>query len=271
MKNHFTTGEFAKLCGVKKQTLFHYDDIDILKPDIRGENGYRYYSYKQLDEFAMISMLRDLDMPLGEIKEYLDKRSPDELVKLLEREEEQVKKKMDELKWVKHYINTKVEITKDAMETSYKRMLLVKCENELLITTLYEGSDDDEMNIAANFARHLNYCHDRDIYSAYSIGGLVPCDGVRNGEYGYKRLFTRLDEKGNFDMIKPAGTYLTYYNDEGDKNIEVVAESMVRYAEEQGFSTGEYFYEDWVLDSLSGKTWDDYVVRLSLKVDKNHI
>ena len=28
-KNYFTTGEFAKICGVKKQTLFHYDDIGI--------------------------------------------------------------------------------------------------------------------------------------------------------------------------------------------------------------------------------------------------
>ncbi len=39
----FTTGEFSKLCGVKKQTLFHYDQIDILKPEYRNEKGYRYY------------------------------------------------------------------------------------------------------------------------------------------------------------------------------------------------------------------------------------
>ena len=33
IENHFTTGEFAKLCGVKKQTLFHYDEIGLLIPE----------------------------------------------------------------------------------------------------------------------------------------------------------------------------------------------------------------------------------------------
>lgn len=26
VRKYFTTGEFAKLCHVKKQTLFHYDE-----------------------------------------------------------------------------------------------------------------------------------------------------------------------------------------------------------------------------------------------------
>ena len=33
-----TTGEFAKICNVKKHTLFHYDDIGLLKPDYYDEN-----------------------------------------------------------------------------------------------------------------------------------------------------------------------------------------------------------------------------------------
>ena len=47
-KGYFTTGEFAKLCNVKKQTLFHYDIIGILNPAITGYKGYRYYSEMQL-------------------------------------------------------------------------------------------------------------------------------------------------------------------------------------------------------------------------------
>ena len=40
---HFTTGEFARLCGVSKHTLFHYDEMGVFSPSGRGENGYRYY------------------------------------------------------------------------------------------------------------------------------------------------------------------------------------------------------------------------------------
>lgn len=30
---YFTTGDFAKLCEVTKQTLFHYDNIGLLCPN----------------------------------------------------------------------------------------------------------------------------------------------------------------------------------------------------------------------------------------------
>ncbi len=35
VRKYFTTGEFAKLCHVKKQTLFHYDEIGLLSPEIK--------------------------------------------------------------------------------------------------------------------------------------------------------------------------------------------------------------------------------------------
>ena len=35
-KTYFTTGEFAKLFGIKKQTLFYYDQCGIFKPDLTG-------------------------------------------------------------------------------------------------------------------------------------------------------------------------------------------------------------------------------------------
>ena len=46
-KHLFKTAEFAALCGVKKDTLLHYDHIGLLKPQRVGENGYRYYSARQ--------------------------------------------------------------------------------------------------------------------------------------------------------------------------------------------------------------------------------
>ena len=32
---YFTTGEFAKILGVKKHTLFHYDEIGLFSPAVR--------------------------------------------------------------------------------------------------------------------------------------------------------------------------------------------------------------------------------------------
>lgn len=53
----FTSGEFAKFCNTTKDTLFHYDDINLLKPAKIAPNGYRYYSANQAFLFDMISLV----------------------------------------------------------------------------------------------------------------------------------------------------------------------------------------------------------------------
>ena len=79
---YMTTGEFAALMGVSKHTLFHYDDIGLFSPEYVAENGYRMYSRYQLETLETILMLRDLGMPLKEIRQFLQVRSPKELVRI---------------------------------------------------------------------------------------------------------------------------------------------------------------------------------------------
>ena len=107
MNKYYTAGRFAELCGVSKQALFHYDKIGLLKPEKRKENGYRYYSFKQIEIMQMINMLKELDMPLQEIREYMDHRSPENLERLLIKESKEVDRIVEEVRWARHYIRAK--------------------------------------------------------------------------------------------------------------------------------------------------------------------
>ena len=78
-ERYIKTGEFAKLVGVTKHTLFYYDKIGLFSPEIKLENGYRFYSFDQLDVFDVIQTLRELDVSLEEIKGYMNQRSPKRL------------------------------------------------------------------------------------------------------------------------------------------------------------------------------------------------
>ena len=42
-----TTGEFARIMRITKETLFHYDEIGVFQPELTQTNGYRYYSIYQ--------------------------------------------------------------------------------------------------------------------------------------------------------------------------------------------------------------------------------
>ena len=71
------TGDFAKLCNTNKRTLIHYDEIGLFSPAYTDEKGYRYYSENQCDTFFTITCLKEIGMPLKEIKQYIDHKNPE--------------------------------------------------------------------------------------------------------------------------------------------------------------------------------------------------
>ncbi|MDE7283235.1 MAG: MerR family transcriptional regulator [Lachnospiraceae bacterium] len=80
----FKITEFAKIASTNRKTLQYYDEIGLFSPAYVAKNGYRYYSLLQLDQLALIAVLRDLGLPLREIKHYQECGSAEELGHLLE-------------------------------------------------------------------------------------------------------------------------------------------------------------------------------------------
>ena len=71
-----TIGQFAALHGINRKTLMWYDQIGLFQPAyIHPENGYRYYSYYQSSILETILLLRELDVSIDEIQEFMHSRS----------------------------------------------------------------------------------------------------------------------------------------------------------------------------------------------------
>lgn len=265
LKDYFTTGEFARLCNVKKQTLFHYDDIGILSPELVGDNGYRYYSYTQLDVFSTISMLKDLGMPLSDIKKYLDHRSPKAFIDLLEKQQLEVAEKIQELQWLERFINTKLRITREGLTVPINEIFLETRPKEYLIATEYVGADV-EKDIAAAVTEHLNFCHSLDVYSAYAIGGMIPIQCIIPGQsYIYSHFYTRTDYcDSDAVVVCPAGQFAVCCDNKGYDNVETICSRLLQYADDHGYRPGTHIYEDLLLDEMSANGYDNYTVKLSL-------
>lgn len=78
----FTIGQFAQLHEINKKTLMWYDEIGLLKPAIIKENGYRYYTYQQSYLLEIILMLRELNVSIPDIQNFLENRTASILEKL---------------------------------------------------------------------------------------------------------------------------------------------------------------------------------------------
>lgn len=68
-----TVKEVSRLTGVSVRTLHHYDAIGLLKPACVTEAGYRLYDDAALRRLQTILLFRELQFPLKEIKEILDR------------------------------------------------------------------------------------------------------------------------------------------------------------------------------------------------------
>ena len=116
---YMTTGEFASAMGVSKDTLFHYDDIGLFCPEKVSENGYRYYSIYQMETFDTIRMLRDLGMPLKEIRDMLAHRSPERVMHVFAEREQQIDREIEKLKAMKQWLSRRREKIADEEKTDF--------------------------------------------------------------------------------------------------------------------------------------------------------
>lgn len=75
-----TIGEFSRLTHLSVRTLRRYHEASLLEPAVVDETtSYRYYAVDQIPTAQVIHRLRELDVPLGDVRRIV--RSPDPAVR----------------------------------------------------------------------------------------------------------------------------------------------------------------------------------------------
>jgi DNA-binding transcriptional MerR regulator/effector-binding domain-containing protein len=73
MRPTITIGEFSRLTHLPVKTLHHYHDVGVLAPaEVDPVTGYRRYHPEQVAVAHLVRRLRDVRMPLAEIRAVLD-------------------------------------------------------------------------------------------------------------------------------------------------------------------------------------------------------
>lgn len=69
---HYTVKQLADLAGVTRRTLHYYDRIGLLNPTSVGENGYRYYTDRDMLQLQQIMFYREIGFSLSDIQRMLN-------------------------------------------------------------------------------------------------------------------------------------------------------------------------------------------------------
>ena len=101
----FTIGQVTKMYHVRHDTLRYYDKIGLLKPTLKKENGYRYYTIRDLELLESILLSRQLDIPLKRLQEILNQGNIDDYIKLFSDHESFIEEKIKQLNELKKEVS----------------------------------------------------------------------------------------------------------------------------------------------------------------------
>ena len=163
-------GGFARLAGLSIGALRHYDSVGLLVPAVVDDaTSYRRYGREQLETARSIAQLRELEVPLEEIREVLGADDMRRRRELLVRHRDRVGARVTRLHRVLHHLGHLIDPSAHDEETEMsdtatpeldpatQRAVAVALFNrvwELLEKPDRTGADDDELVNAAHASRH---------------------------------------------------------------------------------------------------------------------
>lgn len=265
-KIYFTTGDFAKLCEVTKQTLFHYDQIGLLHPNHKDSKGYRYYSYTQYDTMYVIESLKEMEMPLREIKEFISVTTPDTMIELFKEKSKQISEKINNLASIQNTIEKKILITEEAIKTDFNEIVLAEAEEEYLYLSALLLNNDDDENKAA-ISDFYKVCMS-ELHEKYSIGVMMKIEDVADAQFeNFAHLFAKTDYTDALPLKKNDKTMQVIgYHTGQYENVEKTYDAMFNFIEKNHLHPVDYLYTEPILDRISVNDSDKYVTKITIPV-----
>lgn len=268
-EKYLTAGQFAKICGVEKHVLFHYDEIGLFQPAHKSDKGYRYYSYHQYDTFCVITNLKKMGMPLKEIKVYLSKRNPHLFLNLLDEKFSEVDKEIEKLLALKRMMMSMREATLFAVTHEEEDISVTTLPREILLC-----SRDLENSTSSGFANfmeeYIQFCQEHHILMQESVGSMITIDNIRKKNYhNFSYMYTKIDRDiCKQTQVRPKGSYLCGWHRGSYDTIAATYERMLRYADEQGLQLGTHAYEEYLIADIAQKDVNSYVTYLMMELQE---
>jgi DNA-binding transcriptional MerR regulator len=262
-----TIGQFAALHGINKKTLMWYDEIGLFKPAaVNPVNGYRCYNYYQSPILETILLLRELDVSIGEIQDFMKNRSAQHMKKLLDEKIGELDLQIMHLQAVKqtlcnHQQNMTALLTMDLSEIA-----VVEKEERCLVTVDIDKDITFEQEvelITAETARYqLGRLHDA------SYGSMIPVASIENGKFDdYTKLFIEipsLSQKSGLH-IQPKGLYVRAFHKGGWDTIPRRYEEILSYARQKQLTLSGFSYEKGINETVIDRV-EDYIVRIEIPI-----
>ena len=263
----FSIQEFARFSRTTTETLRHYDRIGLLKPKIRKENGYRYYSPAQLTLVNVIRTFQDLGLTLDEISVLVDKRDAENLYSTFESQMQKISDRVNEFQQTQHLLMTIYNNYNRGLEVDESSLTIERLDAEpIILGSLNDYSDGQDDYDALNV--YYNEIHEK--YPAlnlnYPVWGVFSKERIITGDWRWPDRYYIYHPSG--EQIRPEGLYAIGYSRGGYGESDEVYRRLLNFIEQEGYEVAGGSYEEYLLNELFIPDDRQYLIRLNIQVSK---
>ena len=258
-RNLLTVGEVAKILGINKNTVLHYDREGVIKA-IRNDSNYRFYNEKKLKNFRSVLKLRKLGFSLETIKDigkYVKNKNYTAVIEIMREKVEENKKRIEEIeedmkalesneKYMEYLNDIVEEEGEDSIEEPENFFCIKRCEEE---KGIFIDIDDVERNLI-NQKRFIEkelkrYKKDFTWLKKQFFGKGISQEKILEKNYECDMFIIKADIENYPDKyIFPEGEYAFLYIKKGSKK-EFVMKDFLNKIKNSGYKiAGDLFVEE---------------------------
>lgn len=269
MKKLYKIGDISKLYNISNDILRYYEKIGLLIPDVRGENGYRYYSESQLWKLNNIRSLRNLGVSLNEIIDFLNTRSIKKTKEMIKFQLKKIDENLRELLKLKEELELKKENIRYFENFSDYEIPRIKYYPKRYIL-LKNGKfkDENEINLELKKLKRKSEEDNDFIFTESEIGTVIKLEEWEKGNYSdYIGTFIITNEiKENF---LDEGEYLTYFFSGDYINLSKHYKKLKEFIRENNYRVCGNIIELYHIEMHITENKEEYVTEIQIPLEKN--
>lgn len=265
-KDMFTIKEFSKHVGISPSALRHYDAIGAFVAAERGDgskNSYRFYSPRQITTAKMIRVLREIDVPLDEIIELNETRTPEKVLKVLNKYGNNISERVSLLQETLSVIGVITGLLNEAISANESEIIIKDLPKRQILL----GERADYTGETGFMREYLQFCesyHITKLNMSFPIGGYWDDFQAFLNESTRPERFFSLDPNGKTTWeggLSLIGYTRGYYGQTND-----LPERMEAFANKHDLLFCGPVYNLYVADEISVANSDDYLLQMTVPV-----
>ncbi len=266
-KFYLSISQFAQLTGISRKTLIHYDRIGLVKPALIQDNGYRWYTAQQVNVVSIIQALRLLNIPLEEIHQHLDGRTPASSLTLFEEQSLRIRDQIKKLERVHAMLESRIRATKTAIAPQSQGVMLLQQEAVPIVKSKAMGG----------YGQYLIQDNWNDLFqqlTAYGVawgaplGMIVPLDDFLANSLNIStcRYYTECPDDTKTPDTKPAGLYAVIRDYANSRKTQLLYDNLFAFIAKHRMCPCSDIYETYLLDELCCRSAEQYFVQIAVCV-----